>query len=1117
MVSGGSATLAPGDSVSFTATYLVTQADIDAGGLSNTATVIGTPPSGTGNNVTDVTDDADDTDGNTADDKTELLVTATPGLTITKATTDDDGTITGAAVGTTVTWTVTATNTGNVSLTYGGFNDALTADADETYVGLDTDGDTTFDDTAALTSSSVLAPGQSWQWTVDYDLTQADLDAGTVENIASVDVSAPGDTSPTTYYSGSDATASSATTEPSNGASVTIPQSALVKVTKTVDDSDLDDGVRVGDTLVYTINVENLGNVTLKGVDLTDTFKDLNNVSLTLTSGPTKTGDTGAVTTDAVMEPGDVWTYAASFDLTQDVIDAGGVENIAMVSGYVDTNGNDTKDTGETVVTAESKVGGNTSAEGDGTPTETGFPGEVTGTVRNYMKGVEGITVYLLKETSVGSGVFDYVLDPSTNQPIMTTTDADGKYCFLNLPTANYGVEFDDPNSSKDPTAKSVYTINGNRITGIEVGAGEVEIEQDAFFVDPAGVVYDSSTYDPIQGAVVSLFHQPTLSDPKTLVLNSWLNTTLGDANEVTTGSDGAYVFLLDASVAQDGIYSLEVVKDGYTYVSGVIAPLAGPFDAGLGGGIVNISADATTYDGMDETYYTRFDMVFTGDAATTSNGIAQNHLPMDPSLVPLIEDDLLEILKDDLAATMTQQSRQMGSFAKGALSRLKAQPNDTCAVDLNAVAPVLFDNDSSVVRNDQSAVLDELAAILETCEGTTFEIAGHTDSNASDAYNLTLSQARVDAIRKALVARGIEADRLVSQGYGESRPVADNATVEGRAANRRVEFVPMQSVEQADSCTEATDLDRSMTASISNRGVSASGDLYSERQDCASNSWRIVEGKASYLETTDGMAQGMLSLSVRRETLKDDDQVAGRFVGVYASQNSVTGLATGRITGYGINAGVYGAQRLQDQLYADYYLGAATGRHFFDLDFDRTGGTVGTSGHYDYTALFAGAALSGETEVGSTKMTPRVGVDFAYSPGGTVAVTAARGSVEDSANLSLPSMSGMRAYAEVGFNDLTADEATVLSFTPKAFCDRPIGGAGQICGAGVSVEYSAYDADSGMTYGFKLDAEKSGSFTYGALSANYSAPLGRWVASGTASVTQDGNASLSQMFSLNF
>ena len=1067
-----------------------------------------------------MTDDGNGEDGNTTDDATEMLVSGAPQLTVIKTSTDDDGTITGAAVGTTVSWTVTAKNTGNVSLVFSGFNDALTADADETYAGLDTDDDGQVDDTTPLTTGSVLAPGQSWHWSVSYDLTQDDLDAGTVENVASIDVTTEGDSNPTTYYSGSDATASTSTTAPTNGASVTVPQSALLKVTKTVDDSELQDGVRAGDTLTYTIKVENLGNVTLSGASLTDTFKDLDGNLLTLTTGPTKTSDTGSVTTDTVLEAGDVWTYVATFDLTDAAIATGGVENIASVTGYVDANSNGSKDTGEITVTAESKVGGNTSDDGSGTPTGTGFPGEVSGTVKNYLKGVEGIDVYLLKETPPGSGDYDYVVDPDTQERISTTTDTDGHYSFVNLPEANYGVEFDDPNSTKDPKAKSHnYTESGNRITGIEVGAGEVEIEQNAFFIDPAGIVYDSSTYLPVEGAVVSLYHQATLGDSKTLVPNSWLNTTLGDANEVSTAADGVYAFLLDPSTAQDGIFSLEVVKSGYSFVSTVITPLTGPYDAGLGGGIVSISSDATTYDGMDESYYLSFDMVFTGSAATTSNGVDQNHLPLDPSaLVPLIEDDLLEILKDDLAATMTQQARQMGSYSKGALNRLKSlEPKDTCSVDLNAVEPVLFDNDSAVVKADQAAILDELADILATCEGTTFEIAGHTDSNASDSYNLALSQARVDAIRAALVARGINADRLISQGYGEARPIADNATAEGRAANRRVEFVPQQAVENAGECEESGDLDHSMTASISNDGIKASGDLYQEVHDCGSNRWRIVSGTASYMKTPDGIEQGMFNLSVRHERAVNEDLVTGHFLGVYASQNSVSGLASGSIRGYGLNAGLYGATRLQDTLLLDYYLGAAAGRHFFDLEFDRTGGTVTTTGHYDYLAAFAGAAISGETQIGAVTAAPRVGVDLAWSPGGDVSVTAARSSLEDSANLSLGSMSGARAYAEVGFNDLTASEDSALSFTPKAFCDRPIGSTEIACGYGAALEISGVSQASNLSYNFKLEGERSEHHSFGSLSVGYSFPLGRWTASGGVEVTQDGTANLHQTFSLSF
>jgi outer membrane protein OmpA-like peptidoglycan-associated protein len=72
-------------------------------------------------------------------------------------------------------------------------------------------------------------------------------------------------------------------------------------------------------------------------------------------------------------------------------------------------------------------------------------------------------------------------------------------------------------------------------------------------------------------------------------------------------------------------------------------------------------------------------------------------------------------------------------------------------------------------------------------------EVAGHTDSRGSDAYNIKLSQRRAEAVRDYLISKGIAADRLSAKGYGESQPVADNATDEGRFKNRRVELVPLR------------------------------------------------------------------------------------------------------------------------------------------------------------------------------------------------------------------------------------------------------------------------------------------------------------------------------------
>ena len=85
-------------------------------------------------------------------------------------------------------------------------------------------------------------------------------------------------------------------------------------------------------------------------------------------------------------------------------------------------------------------------------------------------------------------------------------------------------------------------------------------------------------------------------------------------------------------------------------------------------------------------------------------------------------------------------------------------------------------------------ATLDKIAAILAKVD-TTVGIGGHTDSRGREAANLKLSQQRADTTKAYLVGKGIAAARLTSVGYGASKPVADNATEEGRARNRRIEF----------------------------------------------------------------------------------------------------------------------------------------------------------------------------------------------------------------------------------------------------------------------------------------------------------------------------------------
>ncbi len=105
----------------------------------------------------------------------------------------------------------------------------------------------------------------------------------------------------------------------------------------------------------------------------------------------------------------------------------------------------------------------------------------------------------------------------------------------------------------------------------------------------------------------------------------------------------------------------------------------------------------------------------------------------------------------------------------------------------------VNFDNDKATLRPEAMAILDKAAATLKEWGNAKVEVAGHTDSVSDDAHNMKLSLRRAEAVKNYLVSKGVAADRLSAKGYGETTPIADNGTEEGRFKNRRVELVPMQ------------------------------------------------------------------------------------------------------------------------------------------------------------------------------------------------------------------------------------------------------------------------------------------------------------------------------------
>nr|WP_300217978.1 TolC family outer membrane protein [Rhodoferax sp.] len=192
-------------------------------------------------------------------------------------------------------------------------------------------------------------------------------------------------------------------------------------------------------------------------------------------------------------------------------------------------------------------------------------------------------------------------------------------------------------------------------------------------------------------------------------------------------------------------------------------------------------TAQARTLAGMGQLVSTlgvpRQDLPSAQDAGQDRAGIDPAELcPLDETMV----DTLEKIKKDVVVPTRAR-----------AVIPAAAAP---AATKVNLAADALFDFNKSVLKVDGAAKLDELVTKIKGVALDVVIATGHTDSVGSDAYNQRLSVARAESVKAYLVSKGVDVKRVQAVGKGESEPIADNATAEGRAKNRRVE-VSVQSM----------------------------------------------------------------------------------------------------------------------------------------------------------------------------------------------------------------------------------------------------------------------------------------------------------------------------------
>jgi uncharacterized repeat protein (TIGR01451 family) len=274
----GAASLAPGASVTCTATYVTTQADVDAGSITNTATATGTPPGG---------DPIDSPPG-----ENTVEVPATPSITIVKSV--DAAAAAQFVAGQTITYSFLVTNTGNVTM------------ADVTVTDVDFSGSGELSEITCPDAAASLAPGASVTCTATYVATQADVDTGEITNTATATATPP--------------VGEPVTSDPSDAETPAAPATPSLSIVKTSDPTSI---TTVGSPIVYSFVVTNTGNVTL-----TDVQVDEGEFS--------GTGDLGQlVCADglASLAPGASVTCTASYVATQADVDSGEITNTATASG----------------------------------------------------------------------------------------------------------------------------------------------------------------------------------------------------------------------------------------------------------------------------------------------------------------------------------------------------------------------------------------------------------------------------------------------------------------------------------------------------------------------------------------------------------------------------------------------------------------------------------------------------------------------------------------------------------------------------------------------------------------------------------------------------------------
>jgi len=182
----------------------------------------------------------------------------------------------------------------------------------------------------------------------------------------------------------------------------------------------------------------------------------------------------------------------------------------------------------------------------------------------------------------------------------------------------------------------------------------------------------------------------------------------------------------------------------------------------------------------------------------------AQDKYQQEQSQIAQADKKELRQTRVQLADSQRQvaASERKAKAANDALAKLGEVKEEQRGLVITLSGSVLFASNRAVLLPAAQSRLNQVAEALMTTQERHLTIEGHTDSQGSAGHNLELSQQRAEAVRSHLISRGYPAERIEALGVGKDRPIADNASAEGRANNRRVEIIVSAAVQASTDVT---------------------------------------------------------------------------------------------------------------------------------------------------------------------------------------------------------------------------------------------------------------------------------------------------------------------------